>query len=143
MESEKKNQNPRKKIILKLIGLTIYTGIFLYLYYLLVNFGLNPLIVSILLIFIFLATIGPFLRPKRKNLYSRMFPNRKNGVNKDLKKTHDPKQKELSQLEAKIPKPMNLDFKYRKSIINKCKICGNTVPNFVKKCPFCNEVIVQ
>ncbi|MFX0038032.1 MAG: hypothetical protein ACFFCY_09535 [Promethearchaeota archaeon] len=145
MEPEKNNQNLSKKTILKLIGLAIYAAIFLYLYFLLINFGLNPLIISILLVFIFLTTIGPFLRPKKRRLYSRMFPNRKSGanLNKDSKKTHNLKQKELNQLEPRIPKPMNLDFEYRKSIINKCKNCGNTVPNFVKKCPFCNEVIIQ
>ncbi|MFX0002028.1 MAG: hypothetical protein ACFE9C_01175 [Candidatus Hodarchaeota archaeon] len=138
MVSEKKNQKSSKKTALKLIGLTIYLALFIYLYYLLVNFGLNPLIVSILLIFIFLATIGPFLRPKKRTLYSRMFSNKKSG-----ERNNNLKQKEHNQLESKIPKPMNLDFNYRKSIINKCKNCGNTVPNFVKKCPFCNEVILQ
>ena len=29
------------------------------------------------------------------------------------------------------------------SQIKKCKNCGNIVPNFVKKCPFCNKTIAQ
>jgi len=145
MEPEnKKNKNSRKKVILKLIGIVLYLVFFLYLYYLLITSGFNPLIISIVLIFIILTTVGPFLRPKKRKLYSRMFPDRKSGakLNEQIKKEQTTNEKDLPQYELKIPKPVNLEFEYRKPIINKCKNCGNIVPNFVKKCPFCNKNIV-
>ena len=74
---DKKNKPSRKQVILKLIWIMLYLIIFLYLFYLLINFGFNPLIISILLIFIILATIGPFLRRNKRTLYSRMFSDKK------------------------------------------------------------------
>ncbi len=131
----------RKRLILKLVGLAIYLAFFFYLFYLLVTSGLNPLIVSILLIFIILVTISPFFRRNKQGLYSRMF----SGVKKvphpvKLLKTET---EEIHISEPKIPEPVNLEFKYRKPLIEKCKNCGNIVPNFVKKCPFCNKTISQ
>jgi uncharacterized OB-fold protein len=37
--------------------------------------------------------------------------------------------------------PVNLNYKYRKPIINKCRKCGMILPNFVKKCPNCGEPV--
>jgi hypothetical protein len=130
----------RKKLILKLIGLAVYLAFFLYLYYILVNFGWNPLIVTILLIFIVLITIGPFFRRHKKGLYSRMFSDAKKVAKLNQKQEID--EEEVQKSESKIPKPINLEFEYRKPLINKCKNCGNIVPNFVKKCPFCNQNII-
>ncbi|MFX0104705.1 MAG: hypothetical protein ACFE75_04350 [Candidatus Hodarchaeota archaeon] len=136
-----KDKASRKKLILKLIGLTIYLALFLYFYYLLVYFGLNPLIVTILFIFIILTTIGPFFRRNKKGLYSKMFSKVKKGANLSQKRKIDTEK--LQKPESKIFKPINLQFEYRKPLINKCKNCGNIVPNFVKKCPFCNKNIIQ
>ena len=143
MEPEsKKTGSSRKKAILKFSGIILYLVVLLYFYYILITFGFNPLIISILLVFIILSTIGPFLRPKKRKLYSRMFPDRAN-LSEQTKEEHVIIAKNLEQQELRIPKPINLDFEYRKPIINKCKNCGNVVPNFVKKCPFCNKSIVQ
>ncbi|MFX0138410.1 MAG: hypothetical protein ACFFDN_32510 [Candidatus Hodarchaeota archaeon] len=135
-----KDKISRKKLILELIGLGIFLAFFLYLYYFLVNFGWNPLIVAILLIFIILITIGPFFRRRKKGLYSRMFSDSKKVSNLIQKQEIDAE--EIQKPESKIPKPINLEFEYRKPLINKCKNCGNIVPNFVKKCPFCNQNIM-
>lgn len=139
MES-KKNKNSRKIIVIKLTGLILYSAVFIYVYYFLFTLGFNPVIISILLLFIILATIGLFFRTKKKKLYSRMFPENKNG---QIRKEQITKQKELQNQEIKIPKPVNLELEYRKPLIDKCKYCGNLIPNFVKKCPFCNKKIDQ
>ena len=146
MEPDKdKNRNSRKRFILKLTGITLYLIVIIVLYYFLISSGFNPIIISILLVFIILTTIGPFLRPKRRKLYSRLFSGKKGGsyTNEIIKKSQNKDQKELDQQELRIPKPVNLEFEYRKSLIKKCKNCGNIVPNFVKKCPFCNKNITQ
>lgn len=139
MES-KKNKNSRKNIVIKLIGIILYSVVFIYLFYFLVTLGFNPVIISILLLFIILTTLGLFFRTKKKRLYSRMFPENKNG---QIRKEQIIKQKEVQNQEIKIPKPFNLELEYRKPLIDKCKYCGNIVPNFVKKCPFCNKKIDQ
>jgi len=139
MES-KKNKNSRKVIVIRLIGIIVYSAVSIYLYYFLFTLGFNPVIISILLLFIILATIGLFFRTKKKKLYSRMFPKNKN---EQIRKKQIVKQKEFQNQEIKIPKPVNLELEYRKPLIGKCKYCGNIVPNFVKKCPFCNKKIDQ
>ena len=143
MEPEsKKTGSSRKKVILKFSGIVLYLVVLLYFYYILITSGFNPLIISILLVFIILTTIGPFLRPKKRKLYSRMFPDRTR-PREQAKKGQEIDEKNLKLQEISVPKPINLDFEYRKPIINKCKNCGNVVPNFVKKCPFCNKNIIQ
>jgi len=139
MES-KKNKNSRKIIVIRLIGIILYLAVFIYLYYFLFTLGFNPVIISFLLLFIILATLGLFFKTKKKKLYSRMFPEKKNG---QIRKEQKTKQKELQNQEIKIPKPINLELEYRKPLIDKCKYCGNLIPNFVKKCPFCNKKIDQ
>jgi hypothetical protein len=141
---KKKNKETPKKNIFKLIGIILYLIFIIYLFYLLISSGFNPIIITILLAFIVLTTIGPFLKPRKKKIYSRMFPERKNGVNEQKKiiKEQVINQQELNQREVRIPKQVNLEVEYRKSLITKCKNCGNIVPNFVKKCPFCNKNII-
>ncbi|UCC19409.1 MAG: hypothetical protein JSV62_15105 [Promethearchaeota archaeon] len=134
-----KNKITRKKLVLKILTLALYIALSLYLYYLLVNYGINPLIISFIILFIVLITIGPFLRRNKQGLYSRMFSGSKKGLNQN--KVPKMEIKQIEKEESKIPKPINLEFEYRKSLINKCKNCGNIVPNFVKKCPFCNKNI--
>jgi hypothetical protein len=135
-----KDNVSRKKLFLKLIGLILSIALLIYVYYFLVNFGWNPFIVSIMLIFIILVTIGPFLRRNKKGLYSRMFSDSKKRAHLQYKKKLE--NEEIQTIESKIPKPINLDVEYRKPLINKCKNCGNIVPNFVKKCPFCDENVI-
>ncbi len=139
MES-KKNKNSRRIIVIRFIGIIFYSAIFIYLYYFLLTLGFNPVIISLLLFFIILATIGIFLRTKKKKLYSRMFPEKQD---EQIRKEQIIKQKEIKNQEIKIPNPVNLELKYRKPLIDKCKYCGNIIPNFVKKCPFCNKKIDQ
>lgn len=133
---ETKKKALRKKLIFRLILLVLYSIILIYFYYLIIEFGANPFIIVLLIIFVFLTTIGPFLRRNKRSLYSRMFPNRK--IKLGQKKQRE---KEFQQSQPRIFKLINLDFNYRKPIINKCENCGNIVPNFVKVCPFCKHQI--
>jgi len=133
----------RKVIIVRLLILVSYLLILLYFFYLLTTFGVNPFIIFILLLFTFLITIGPFFRRSKRSLYSRMFPDRKRKAsleNEQKEKVFKNKRK-FEQAEPKIFKKINLEFKYRKPIVLKCENCGNIIPNFVKKCPFCNKQI--
>jgi len=134
----------RKKLIVRLILLVLYLSILLYFYYLLFVFDFNPFIILLLIILIFFTTIGPFLRRNKRSLYSRMFPNRSRRISltNQKKRITIMKEKEVHQMQPKISKPINLDFNYRKPIINKCGNCGNIVPSFVKKCPFCKNQII-
>ncbi len=140
----KKKEISRKGFILRLIVLISYLLVLLYLYYLFVEFGSNPFIVIILLSFVFLITIGPFLGKKRRSLYSRMFPERKKRPvqSKERRKRRPIIEKELKQIQPKIFQAIDLEFEYREPLISNCENCGNILPNFVKKkCPFCGEQV--
>jgi hypothetical protein len=139
MES-KKNKIFGRRALIKIIGIITYSAIFIFLFYFLITLGFNPVIISLLLLFIILATIGLFFRSRKRKLYSRMFPKNKNA---EMRKEQRLNQKESQTLEIKIPKPVNLELEFRKPLISRCKYCGNIVPNFVKKCPFCNHNINQ
>jgi uncharacterized OB-fold protein len=73
-----------------------------------------------------------------------MFPDRKRKPKLDYQKPKIPvtKHKTSQQSQPKIFKPIDLEFKYKKPLIKKCENCGNIVPNFVKKCPFCNNQVI-
>ena len=76
-ETESKKSTP-KRIIFKFIILVIYLAVLVILYSLLTNFGTNIIVTITILVFVFLLSIGPFLkRRKKKSLYSRMFPDKK------------------------------------------------------------------
>jgi len=70
-----------------------------------------------------------------------MFPGTKKASTNNQSRIKEVEQ--VNKSESKIPEPMSLEFEYRKPLIEKCKNCGNIVPNFVKKCPFCNESVTQ
>lgn len=139
---EIQNRLNRKKLIIRSIILAAYLSILLYFYFLFLEFGLNPLIITLLVVFVFLTTIGPFLRRNKRSLYSRMFPDRRRKIKINHQKAQIKRKKGLQPSQTKIFKPVNLDFKYRKSIIKKCENCGNIVPNFVDICPFCKNQII-
>ena len=134
----------RKKLITQMIILAIYLCILIYFSYLFIEFGINPIIITLLIVFIFLTTIGPFLRRKNKSLYSRMFPDRKkkNNLSYKKKKITTISERDVKQTQLKIIKSIDLSHSYRKPIINKCENCGNIVPNFVKTCPFCKRQLI-
>ena len=141
IEDKKSHQG----VTLKVVLIIVYLLVLLYLYYLFVEFGSNPLVVIILLLFVFLTTIGPFFKKRNKrSLYSRMFPDRKKRPipKKQRKKRHPIIIKNPKQIQPKVFKSIDLEFEYRRPLISNCENCGNILPSFVKsKCPFCGEQI--
>jgi hypothetical protein len=131
-----KSRNTRKISVIKFIGITVYIVIFIFTGYFLITLGFNPFITFLFLLFIILATIGLFFKTKKKKIYSRMFSKEKS---MQITKKEQNIQKNTYYKEQSIPKPITLQSNYRKPLIDKCKHCGNIVPNFVKKCPFCNK----
>jgi len=124
----------------RFVILAIYLLILVLLYYYLVKLNFNPIIILVLLIFIFLITLGPILKRTKGTLYSRMFPDKKRRSSNDKRRSESKETKEI-QIQTKVPKSINLDFRYSKPLIKKCVECGNILPNFVKKCPFCNSPV--
>jgi len=122
----------------RVILLVFYIVILLFLYFYLTDLKFNPTIVILLLVFFLLIGIGVFLKQTKGSLYSRMFPEkkRKSSINKQQKMLREKQEKRYQQ---RIPTYVNLNSQYHKPLITKCPGCGNILPNFVKKCPFCNK----
>ena len=138
-ETESKKSTP-KRILLKFIILIIYLSVLIIFYNLLSGFGANPVVVVAILVFVFLISLGPFLKRKKKSLYSRMFPDKRKRIalNTQMRKEKF-KIKEITQTQPKVFKEISLEFNYSTPLIAKCENCRNILPNFVKKCPFCGK----
>ncbi|MFW9998686.1 MAG: hypothetical protein ACFE9Q_06150 [Candidatus Hodarchaeota archaeon] len=123
----------KKRIVL----LVIYSLVLLILFFYLISLNFNPFIVIFGLSFLFLVGLGLFFKGTKRSLYSEMFPDRKrkSSVNKRTRMI-----REKTSL-PRIPGPINLEIRSHKPLIKKCQSCGNILPSFVKKCPFCNKQI--
>lgn len=140
-ETKPKESTP-KRILFKFIILVIYLSVLIFFYTFLTQFGANPFIVVTLLVFVFLISVGPFLKRRKKSLYSRMFPDKKKRMALNTQRRRDKfKISEPKQPQPKVFKHISLDFNYSTPLIGKCENCGNILPNFVKKCPFCGKQI--
>lgn len=143
-ESEKiEENNVQRNAQLRIIFLIVYLVVLIYLYYVFLDIGINPIVAFLILLFMFVIVIGPVLNGLRKSLYSRMFIDKKRRVRGGYQQY-----KKAIKEESKIPEykprdimPVDLNFKYRKPLIGKCGNCGMIVAGFVKKCPKCGELI--
>jgi len=145
MKTKDDTQEFKKKFILRLAFIIISLFILISFYYLLSEFGLNPFIIILILVFTLLIFTGPFFKrkKKKKSLYSRMFPNKHSRFRiEEMKQRKDfrVKTEKLSRQPENL-KSINLDFKYRKPILRKCENCGMILASFVKKCPLCGKQI--
>ena len=142
-EIEEINQS-QKKTSIRLIFLVVYLLILLFLYYYLIQWGFNPIIIIFLLSFLFLITIGLFLKRTKGTMYSRIFPDKKrrSSINKHQDRIKMIKEKDEKKKQMKIPSHINLDVSHLKPLIKKCNACGNILPSFAKKCPFCGKQII-
>ncbi|MHA1986379.1 MAG: hypothetical protein ACW98D_07065 [Promethearchaeota archaeon] len=139
-KTEAKKSTP-KGIILKFFVLIIYISVLIVFYNLLKNVGANPFVVVIVLVFVFLITIGPFLKRNKKSLYSRMFPDKKKRIALNTQRRRDKFKIGIPrQPQPNVFKQISLDFKYNTPLISKCENCKNILPKFVKKCPFCGKL---
>ena len=143
-ESEKIEENNfLRNNRLRIIFLIVYLVVLIYLYYVFLGFGINPMVAFIILLFLFVLVIGPVLYGLRKSLYSRMFIDKK-GKAKGGYQQYKKAIKEQSKIPEHKPRnirPVDLNFKYQKPLIGKCSNCGMIVAGFVKKCPLCGELI--
>ncbi len=133
-----------RKLILRFILILVYILILLFLWALLIEYGTNPLLLFILLLFIFLVTIGPLFLKRRKSMYSGLFPDKRQTrhLKRQKIKKRFVRRPQPEQTQPRIHKAINLDFKFSRPIISKCEKCGNIVPGFAKKCPFCGKILM-
>ena len=144
--SKAENNNKRKRSksseLTAVIFEIILIVVLIYFYFLFLEYGINPVLVTLIILFILLLFAGPFLRGKQnKRLYSKMFPDKNN---RSKNKMPDFKQRDEVKLytpQKKILKNINLDYNFKKPLLNKCTKCGMILTNFVKKCPICNTPV--
>jgi len=143
MEKEVKDKAiTRRRVILRFIVLIFYMLILMYLYYFLTQFGVSPLLISLIIIFVLLTLAGPLFRNIwKKSFYSKMFPDKKEQVQESHERPEFKIKSEKVPVKPRTIKNVNLNFKYRRSIINKCENCGMTITSFAKTCPNCGKSI--
>ncbi len=128
---------------LRILFVVIFLSIMIFLYFVLVNLGISPLLIILILAFVSLITIGSFfMKNRKKSLYSELFPDKKrNEIQRRPRKTELKIETEPDVYEKPKFREVNLDFKYRKSLINKCENCGMIITSYKKKCPICGNSI--
>ncbi|MFX1310144.1 MAG: hypothetical protein ACFE9M_07005 [Promethearchaeota archaeon] len=138
MENHEKKPS-KKSIIRNTFSLTLLlVGIFI-LYYILIEFQTNLIIVILIAIFILLTFVGLIFRSrKKKRIYDQLFPEKKRQTQpikrrEEFRIDKEPDLKKISDI--------NLNFKYRRPLIKKCENCGMIIASYVKKCPICGESI--
>ena len=143
IDGEKDTKSPEKnylKIVFKFILLGIYLIILLLFYDLLTKNQANPLIIILILGFSMLIFAGSIFSMKRRRdrLYSKMFPKGKGKNSGKRKRSADNKD---AFYRKHSYKPIRLEVKNNKPLIEKCPNCGMILANFVKKCPVCRILI--
>jgi len=140
---DKEEKSLKKGSLVKILLPILFLVVLIYVYYILTEFGHNPLLITLILSFVFLSLLGlVFRKKKQKTIYSKMFPEKKK------RRSEIDRQKKVVKIEKEFEKPLpettktiSLDFKYRRSIINKCESCGITITSFMKNCPNCGKNI--
>ncbi|MFX1456677.1 MAG: hypothetical protein ACFFDB_14995 [Promethearchaeota archaeon] len=136
---ENHEEKPSKKSVFRttfsLILLLI--GIFI-LYYILIEFKTNLIIVILIAVFILLTFAGLIFRQRKaKRIYNQLFPEKRQAQpikrREEFRIENEPDLKKLTEI--------NLNFKYRRPLIKKCENCGMVIASYVKKCPICGELI--
>ena len=142
--AEKNIYNEKKeRKFLRILLLIIFLPFMIFLYFVLVNLGINPFVVILILVFISLITIGSFFMKKRKkSIYSELFPYKKQKrIQRPPRKIELKIEAEPGVFEKTKFRDVNLDFKYRKTLINKCENCGMIITSYKKTCPICGNSI--
>ena len=138
---DNKKKKSWKQLIFRLLLLVLNIIIIIVLYVLLTDFGANPLIIILVLSFVFLIFLGPLLRGRRKSLYASMFPDKKKVQKEKIQKKEEEikRREEMRLFKMRHLNKIDLDFEYREPIIRKCDNCGLMIPKFAKKCPICGK----
>ncbi|MBA7515829.1 hypothetical protein ES705_07872 [subsurface metagenome] len=139
----KKESSSKKNNFLKILLLIIYLIVLIFLYIILMEFGINPLLIILILGFVLLLFVGSLFRKKKqKSIYSKMFPDKKKRRSQDFHRKLELKIERTPEKPAqKDFKEVNLNFKYRKSLINKCENCGMIITSYSKNCPTCGQAL--
>ncbi|MFW9943357.1 MAG: hypothetical protein ACFFFT_20145 [Candidatus Thorarchaeota archaeon] len=148
--NKKTNEKTSKRsATLKSILLLINAIIILILVALFYQYGPNPIIIFFIFLLAIFTLVGPFLRRKKKSLYSSIFPDKKEARERQRsQKEFIRKRTEIitSKEEEITPNDIDLDIKFGKSlksVIHKCSNCGMTLTSFMKKCPNCGKSVID
>ena len=144
MKDENGGENSSKKSNVRVLFLSIvYVIAMVVIFIVMLNFGVDSFLIILLIAFISLLILGSTLkRRKQKSLYSKLYPDKKQDMIQ-----RPPRKLELTikaEQEAPVEKKfreVNLNFKYRKSLINKCENCGMIITSNKKNCPICGKTI--
>ena len=131
-ENKINNEKKKPRINTTIIYLIILLLVVIYLFiYLLEHYKTPILIAFLIVLFLFLFSLGFILRKKKRSILSLFSHFRSDPSREDARKKY------ITQLSRK-PRPDILNFNYRKPLILKCSNCGMMLTNFMKKCPKCN-----
>ncbi len=137
-----KESSSKKKFSLKMLLLIIYLIVLIFLYFILMDLGINPLLIILILSFVLLLFVGSlFIKKKQSPIYSKMFPDKKRRSQDFHRKLELKIERTPEKPVQKNFKEVNLNFKYRKSLINKCENCGMLITGYRKNCPTCGQAI--
>lgn len=143
MKDEDNTEDLTEKKKFRVLPLVIgYIIAVIVLFIVMLIFGINPYLVVIILIFISLIFLGSILkRRKQKSLYSKLYPEKDQDLSQRPQRKFELTIKpEKGPLEKKF-REVNLDYTYRKSLINKCENCGMIITGYNTKCPGCGKAI--
>ncbi|NVM18007.1 MAG: hypothetical protein HWN80_09840 [Candidatus Lokiarchaeota archaeon] len=146
MKNENKGDYKEKPVrqrgkLVRILILIIYLVFVVFLFYILSIIGINPFITILLLFCMSSIVLGSiFRKTKTKTIYSELYPDKKRNKNQ-----RPPRKLELNietdseELVQKKLRNVDLNFRYRKSLINKCENCGMMITGYKKKCPTCGK----
>jgi len=125
----------------KIILLIIYLIVVVFLFYILLETGINPFIIFLLLGFLSLLVIGSFfIKKKKDSIYSKLYPDKKrNRIQRPPRKLELKIEADSETLRLKRFRDVDLNFKHRKTLINKCENCGMLITGYKRNCPTCGR----
>ncbi len=143
MKTENTKENSSKKnIFLKILLPIVCLVVIIFLYIILMEFGVHPLLIILILGFVLLLFVGSFFMEKKQSpIYSKMFPDKKRRSQDFHRKLELKIETEPEKPAQKSFKEVNLNFKYRKSLVNKCENCGMLITGYRKNCPTCGQAL--
>jgi RNA polymerase subunit RPABC4/transcription elongation factor Spt4 len=137
-----KESSPKKNIFLKIFLPIVCLVVIISLYVILMDFRVHPLLIILILGFVLLLFVGSFFIEKKQSpIYSKMFPDKKRRSQDFHRKLELKIEMEPEKPAQKSFKEVNLNFKYRKSLINKCENCGMLITGYRKNCPTCGQAL--
>jgi RNA polymerase subunit RPABC4/transcription elongation factor Spt4 len=141
MREDREEDRHSRKIFIKIVVLLISLVINVFLFYILTSIGINPFIVLLLLACMASIVIGSIFRQKKKkSLYVELYSNKeRNKIQRPPRKLDLKIDSDSQKMEQNKTRNVDLDFKYSKSLINKCENCGIIITGYKNKCPTCGK----